>query len=50
MFDSGVLQQHKIYGYNYRIKKGNTVMLECDAKEKNIYFFIDGKFVTICLN
>jgi hypothetical protein len=25
-------------------------MLECDAKEKNIYFFIDGKFVTICLN
>jgi hypothetical protein len=49
MFDSGVVEQHKMYGYDYRINKGDTVMLELDTNEKKLYFFLNGKLLPVVL-
>jgi hypothetical protein len=39
-----------MYGYDYRINKGDMVMLELDRKEKKLYFFLNGKLLTFVLN
>jgi hypothetical protein len=49
MYDSGVLEQQKMYGYEYRINKGDIVMLELDTKEKKLYFFLNGKLLPFVL-
>jgi hypothetical protein len=49
MFDSGIHEQHKMYGYDFRIYNGDTVMLELDTNEKKLYFFLNGKLLPFVL-
>jgi hypothetical protein len=48
-YDSGVLEQGKTYGFSYRIKKGDTVMLELDTNKKTLHFFVSKKFNSLFL-
>jgi hypothetical protein len=48
-YDSGVLEQGKTYGFSYRIKKGDTVMLELDTSKRTLYFFVNKKIQPVVL-
>jgi hypothetical protein len=43
-YDSGVLEQGKIYRFSYRIKKGDTVMLELDTNKRTLHYFVNKKY------
>jgi hypothetical protein len=49
MFDSGILEQHKVCGYEYWIKKSDTILLELYTKEKKYYFFLNGTLLPFVL-
>jgi hypothetical protein len=48
-YDSGVLEQGKTYGFSYRIKKGNTIMLELDSNKVTLHFFINKEIHLVVL-
>jgi hypothetical protein len=48
-YDSGVLEQGKAYGFSYRIKKGDMVMLELDTNKRTLHFFVNKKIQPVVL-
>jgi hypothetical protein len=48
-YDSGELEQGKIYGFSYRIKKGDSVMLELDTNRRTLHFFVNKKIQPVVI-
>jgi hypothetical protein len=40
-YDTGVYKNVKLHGYSYRIKCGDTVMLESDTNKRILYLFVN---------
>jgi hypothetical protein len=40
-YDSGVFENVKLHGYSYRIKRGDSVMLELDTNKRILYLFVN---------
>jgi hypothetical protein len=48
-YDSGVFENVKLHGYSYRIKRGDSVMLELDTNKRTLHPFVNNMIQPLCI-